>query len=114
MYFLYFAGTKACFMVSHSSKRWGNQNSWTLGTCSNASPHVSHATSALVECCLTPGEYTLTCKDASGNGWHGGYVTITHNGITQNFCENFSQGSTETHQLLIGEDTVTTAPDGNS
>ena len=103
-YFLHFKG-KECFEVSHTSKNWGSENSWTLDTCSNKSPHVSHAT-ADADCCLHPGEYTLTCKDSYGDGWHGGYVTI--NG--KNYCENFLKGSTETHQVLIGEDTV---PDGN-
>ena len=109
MYFLYFEGTEVCFPVSHSSKCYGNENSWTLDTCSNTSPHVNHA-KEVVECCLMPGEYTLTCKDAAGDGWHGGYVTI--NG--QKFCKNFRCGSTETHQVLIGEDTGITALDGNS
>ena len=90
--------------MSHTSAKWGNENSWTLDTCSNTSPHVSHAT-ADAECCLHPGEYTLTCKDSYGDGWHGGYVTIQG----KNYCENFSQGSSETHQVLVGEDTV---PDG--
>ena len=35
----------------------------------------------------------------------GSYVTIEG----KNYCENFSQGSSETHQVLVGEDTV---PDG--
>ena len=105
MSLFHFKGNE-CFSVSHTSKGWGIENSWTLDTCSNTSPHVNYAT-ADAECCLPPGEYTLTCKDSKGNGWHGGYVTI--NG--KNYCENFSQGSTETHQVLIGEDTV---PFGNS
>ena len=101
--FLHFKGNE-CFEVSHTSKKWGSENSWTLDTCSNTSPHVSHAT-ADAECCLPPGEYTLTCKDSYGDGWHGGYVTIEG----KNYCEKFSQGSSETHQVLVGEDTV---PDG--
>ena len=91
--------------MSHTSKNWGEENSWTLGTCSNKHVHVSDSTKE-DECCLYPGEYTLVCKDSSGNGWHGGYITI--NG--KNYCEMFTKGKTETHEILVGEETV---PDGN-
>ena len=62
--------------------------------------HENHKTHE-AECCLPPGEYTLKCKDSYGDGWHGGYITIDG----KNYCENFSGGRRETHEVLIGSDT---------
>ena len=82
--------------MSHTSKKFGKENSWSLGTCSNKSPHVSHTT-AEATCCLTPGNYTLECKDTFGDGWHGGYVTIEG----AKFCEGFNKGKVEYHDITI-------------
>ena len=49
------------------------------------------------ECCLLPGEYTLTCKDSYGDGWHGGFMTIEG----QNYCEGFTSGKEELHDVII-------------
>ena len=46
-----------------------------------------------------------------GEGWERDPNRINPHLQVKNYCENFSQGSTETHQVLIGEDTV---PFGNS
>ena len=96
-----------CFEVTHTSTQYGSENSWTLGTCSNTSPHVNHAT-ANVECCLVPGEYTLECKDSYGDGWHGGYMTIQ--GV--NYCTNFQTGSEEDHDIIIDPDIDDENPTG--
>ena len=40
-------------------------------------------------CCLTPGTYTLKCKDRFGDGWHGGYIEIDGT----KYCEDFRDGS---------------------
>jgi hypothetical protein len=89
-----------CFAVSLTTKNYGDETSWTLGECSSTSLHASWST-AEAECCLPPGEYTLECKDSYADGWHGGYITI--NGIS--YCGSFSGGSSETHEVLVGEDT---------
>ena len=94
---------EVCFNVSHTSKGYGEENSWSLGTCSNKSPHVSHNT-AEANCCLTPGKYTLKCHDKYGNGWHGGYITIAGN----NFCEGFKKGSVEYHEITVPIETKPT------
>ena len=88
--------------MSITTKRYGNETSWTLGQCSSTSLHASWETKD-AECCLPPGEYTLECKDSYGDGWHGGYITI--NGV--NYCEAFldNGGHLETHQVLVGADT---------
>lgn len=90
--------------MAHTSFQYGHENSWTLGTCSNASPHESHS-EAEDECCLPPGEYTLKCKDSYGDGWHGGYVTIQCN----NYCEGFSKGGEESHDVTISSETDNSA-----
>jgi hypothetical protein len=84
-----------------TTKKYGQETSWTLGTCSNESPHVSYRTVA-VQCCLAPGEYTLDCKDSHGDGWDGGYVKIDG----KKYCEKFENGKSETHEVIVGPDTV--------
>ena len=93
-----------CFIVTHTSKRDANENWWKLGTCSNKHPHLDLST-ANSQCCLPPGEYTLECKDSWGDGWGGAYMTIAG----KRYCDNFQTGSIETHEILIGKETV---PDG--
>ena len=82
--------------MSHTSLKYGQENSWSLGTCSNKSPHVSHKT-AEATCCLAPGKYTLKCKDEFGDGWHGGFVSIEGT----KFCEGFNKGKVEYHDITI-------------
>ena len=93
-----------CFIVTHTSKRDANENWWKLGTCTNKHPHLDLST-ANTQCCLHPGQYTLECKDSWGDGWGGAYMTIAG----KRYCDNFQTGSTETHEILIGKETV---PDG--
>ena len=93
-----------CFDVSLTTTAWGVENSWTLGECSSTSVHTDYTTYE-AECCLPAGEYTLECKDSYGDGWHNGSITI--NGIS--YCGGFLSGSSETHEILVGDDTE---PDG--
>ena len=53
------------------------------------------------ECSLPSGQYTLECKDAWGDGWHGGFIMISG----KTYCETFDSGSLETHEVMIGSDT---------
>ena len=86
------------------TKRWGNENRWTFGTCSgppstvknqvNPCPTTSPQTTCPaagtvlnayssyqateVECCQDAGTHALTCIDSYGDGWHGGYIEISN------------------------------------
>ena len=43
-------------------------------------------------CYLIPGDYTLSCIDSYGDGWHGGYITI----LGVKYCSGFSSGKLKT------------------
>ena len=90
--------------MSHTTKSYGKENSWTLGECSSTAVHANSETYE-EECCLPPGEYTLECKDTYGDGWNGGYITI--NG--EDYCKTFTSGHSTTREILWGE---ATEPDG--
>ena len=45
------------------------------------------------DCLLTPGEYKLTCIDSFGDGWQGGYITISG----KQYCKDFTNG----HQKVV-------------
>ena len=42
------------------------------------------------QCCLTPGNYNLECKDSYGDGWNGGYIEVKG----EKYCGSFSTGRT--------------------
>ena len=64
-----------CFAIKTKTKKYGKEISWTLGKCSSAEKYTDHDTFS-EECCLAPGEYTLSCVDSYGDGWNGGLVEI--------------------------------------
>merc|ERR1712226_1236169 len=74
----------------------GSENSWTIGSCANEAQFENHQT-VYQTCCLATGSYNLVCKDASGNGWHGGYLEI--NG--KKFCNEFKFGDSKTEVVTI-------------
>ena len=85
-----------CFDVKLTTKSYGWENSWALGTCSNNQAYTS-GKEYTEKCCLAPGVYTLECKDSYGDGWHGGYIEIQG---TQ-YCADFSGGSEHATQVTI-------------
>ena len=44
------------------------------------------------KCYLTPGDYTLSCIDSYGDGWHGGYIKI----LGVKYCSGFTSGKLAT------------------
>ena len=48
-------------------------------------------------CCLTPGNYTLTCMDSYADGWHGGYIQIGGS----LYCNDFDAGGEQIAQVQV-------------
>ena len=44
------------------------------------------------QCYLIPGQYTVNCIDAFGDGWHGGYLQI----LGVKYCTGFTSGKLAT------------------
>ena len=94
--------TSTCQNIKIVTKAWGNEVSWTFGSCQGPSGgSYSNYDEHDVQCCLAGGSYTLNCKDSYGDGWHGGYIEI---GGTR-YCETFLAGSTDghlqTHTIMV-------------
>ena len=88
---------EVCVDTKLTTKAWGQEISWTFGSCAGAAQGSYADNQEYPErCCLTPGEYTLTCKDSYGDGWHGGFIEIQGN----KYCEDFV-GSLTTNQITI-------------
>lgn len=85
----------SCVVLEMTSKHYGSENTWTLGHCSGG-PYVSYTT-VQEECCLDGGSYELTCVDAYGDGWNGGYLSI--GGVA--YCEDFTSGHSTTREIVI-------------
>ena len=104
MFFLQFAlnlgGGGGCqhtaVTVKTTTKKWGYENSWALGSCTSNTKFTNHQTVSQA-CCLAKGTYSLECKDTYGDGWHGGFIEI--NG--KKYCKKFKQGHKKTESVII-------------
>jgi len=85
-----------CFDVKLTTKRYGSEISWSLGSCQGNGGYGNYG-EYTEQCCLEPGDYNLECKDSYGDGWHGGYIEV--NG--EKYCESFSSGSEKNSQIII-------------
>ena len=79
-----------------TTKKWGQEISWTFGSCASAQLYANQQ-QYTERCCQTSGEYTLTCKDSNGDGWHGGFMEIEGN----KYCYGFLDGSEATEKISI-------------
>jgi len=82
--------------VKTTTKDYGNEVSWALGSCTNNGEFESHK-SVSQTCCLPQGSNTLECKDTYDDGWHGGFVEINGN----KYCEDFRSGHKTTRSITI-------------
>ena len=89
-------GSEKCFDVTMTTKRYGYENSWSLGTCTKGIDYENHQTYT-ESCCLNPGSYQLTCDDSYGDGWHGGFIEIDG----KRYCESFNTGHQQVHTIHI-------------
>ena len=94
-------GPDVCFDVTTKTEQWGHENSWTIG-CHDGScrecvsipektgGYENHA-EYTQECCLPEDQesFLITCTDAFGDGWHGGYLEIDE----EKYCDSFSKGN---------------------
>ena len=84
-----------CVEVTLSTQDYGNEISWTLAHCSSDESYGDYQ-EYRNQCCLTPGTYTLECKDSYGDGWHGGYIEV--DGVKH--CDSYF-GSVMTSEIII-------------
>ena len=90
-------GSIECFDVTITTKKYGNENSWTLGTCVSAAVGYQANQVYSEECCLDAGKYTLTCDDTYKDGWHGGFIAIQG----KQYCEDFTDGHQQAQDIDI-------------
>ena len=86
-----------CFDVTITTKQYGNENSWTLGTCVSDAAGYQADQVYSEECCLDAGTFTLTCDDSYKDGWHGGFITIQG----KQYCEDFTDGHQQAQDIDI-------------
>merc|ERR1712038_1143565 len=87
-------GPEVCFDVTTHTQVWAHEIQWNIGgsthdSCENEKSYENHEVHTQ-QCCLSAEhtEFAITCKDAYGDGWHGGYLEI--NG--EQYCANFTNG----------------------
>jgi len=88
--------TTKCFEVKLTTANYGEEISWTLGSCESDGSYGNDE-EYWQKCCLKPGSYFLACKDNYGDGWHGGYIEV--DGIK--YCESFTSGDKETNEIIV-------------
>ena len=84
-------------VISLSTMEYGDEVSWSLGSCDSLDVDYADYTTYDPTCCLTPGTYTLHCIDDYDDGWHGGYIQI--NGTR--YCDDFNHGAEKTVQVSV-------------
>jgi len=85
-------GDDVCTNIKIVTQNWGNENSWTFGSCSSAQTYGNNQ-EYTVECCQPAGSYNLTCLCSFGDGWHGGYMQIGDS--DEKYCEDFESGDSK-------------------
>jgi len=85
-----------CFDVKLTTVNHGSEISWRLGSCQSNGGYGNNA-EYTEQCCLTPGNYNLECKDSYGDGWNGGYIEVKG----EKYCEILSTGREETVPIII-------------
>jgi len=84
--------------VKTTTKAWGEENSWSIGSCTSNGKFGRNKTVSQT-CCLAKGSYSVECKDTYGDGWHGGYLKI--GGKNKKFCKSFTNGHKKTESVTI-------------
>ena len=85
-----------CFNINLTTKKSGNDISWSVGNCKSAGVGFPDQCSAnggyldnqhfVEHCCLEQGDYNISCFDCSGNSWGEG-ASLEINGVK--YCEEF-------------------------
>merc|ERR1712070_284721 len=82
-------------------QNYGDEMEWTIASCSGG-PYAGGSAdevSYTETCCLGEGTFTLTCTDAYGDGWHGGYITIAGTDYCSDFVGWGADSTTRTVEL---------------
>ena len=75
----------ACMDIKITTNNNANMIRWTIGNCTNPGSY-DEFTIYVQRCCLTPGQYTLTCQNTEyPDGWYGGYIEIQGH----RYCDDF-------------------------
>ena len=82
--------------VKIRTKKYGEENSWIFGSCSNNEAYQSDQRYTEI-CCQEKGYYNVVCKDSYGDGWHGGYVEIGD----VRYCDDFVDGFEDVHEISM-------------
>jgi len=90
-------GSTNCFNVTITTRQWGHENSWTLGTCASDDLGYQKNQVYTEECCLAAGKHTLTCDDTYKDGWHGGFIAIQG----EEYCKDFFDGHEQKQDIEI-------------
>ena len=90
---------KVCMEIKTTTKYEGRYIRWTLGSCSSSSQYADFTT-YLERCCLTEGQYTLTCFNTERPvGWNQGYIEVQ--GHT--YCNDFWSYKSMQHVEVNGK-----------
>ena len=89
-------GNNGCLDVGLTTNIWANEITWSVGSCTNNQDYANNNVYTQ-ECCLAGGDYTITCTDSYGDGWHGAYLEI--NGVQ--YCQDFTSGYEQQAYLTI-------------
>ena len=88
------AHTTKCIDMKLVTKTWGEEISWSFGSCSSTQTYANNKEYD-IKCCQPPGKYDFKCIDSYGDGWHGGYIRVPGTS-TINLCQDFTTGRSKT------------------
>jgi hypothetical protein len=89
--------------VTLTTKAWGSEISWNIDSKILSAEEYSNNQVYTQTVCLTPGPHTLNMIDSFGDGWHGGFLTVTGvDGTTSMSAgEDFTTGKSESAPFAI-------------
>jgi len=84
-----------CFDITIQTSNFASEISWSLHECGGS--QYTDDSEFASRCCLAPGQYTLSCMDYQGDGWHGAVLILE--GFT--FCQNFLTGHSQSMNIQV-------------
>jgi len=89
------SGGNLCINLKLTTKEYGEEISWTFGSCSKPQQAKYESNKVYnIECCQPAGTYDFKCEDSYGDGWHGAFMQI--GGSKTKICRNFKDGESKT------------------
>ena len=87
-------GEDVCTEIIVVTGNYGNENSFSFGSCNSTQEYPSYNTTIEI-CCQPAGTYELVCTDTYGDGWHGGYIEVEG----MSYCGDFTAGHNASHEV---------------